>query len=554
MPYKNDLSARINEQPFRAEATPAIVQKLHLIRKAGNAAVHEQQPIAPAIALGVLRELHHVDDAVSEGFLVPAVGISCGTKFLQQGIRYADLSDEEKDEWDASDWGEAVDTPDAVTSEELNKFLFNEDTVDKVHAELMAKGHRVASGDRLGKTIVFAKNQAHAEFIAQRFDLQYPEYAGHFARVITHGTPYAQSLIDDFSVPDKAPHIAISVDMLDTGIDVPEVVNLVFFKLVRSKTKFWQMIGRGTRLRPDLYGPGLHKQNFYVFDFCSNLEFFSQDLPGSQGSLQKSLNQRLFETRLGLITALDHAQPPHDPDPPEGQGVESDRGLRVDTAWSLHRIVVGMNLDNFLVRPHRRLVEQYANWDSWPVLTTEAAGDVAEHLAGLPSTYKDDDEDAKRFDLLILRRQLAQLEGDAVAAERLREQIQLIAAGLLNQTAIPSVKTQQALLDEVAGDDWWVDVTLPMLELARLRLRGLLRFLERAKKVVVYTDFQDELGCGDTRRPARHHTTLPAQSRRVPQAAPGPHRVATAAAQQAADARRSGVTGKDAHRQRNRRR
>ncbi|ART68885.1 restriction endonuclease subunit R [Mycobacterium dioxanotrophicus] len=443
---------------------------------------------------GVPTDAYSLDDAVTEGFLVPAVGISCGTKFLQEGIRYADLSEEEKDDWDALDWGDDVDTPDTVTSEELNKFLFNEDTVDKVLAELMAKGHRVASGDRLGKTIVFAKNQDHAEFIAQRFDRQYPEYAGHFARVITHSTPYAQSLIDDFSIPDKAPHIAISVDMLDTGIDVPEVVNLVFFKLVRSKTKFWQMIGRGTRLRPDLYGPGLHKQNFYVFDFCSNLEFFSQDLPGSQGSFQKSLNQRLFETRLGLITALDHAQPPHDPDPPEGQGAESDRGLRVDTAWSLHRTVVGMNLENFLVRPHRRLVERYANWDAWPVLTPEAAGDVAEHLAGLPSTHKDDDEDAKRFDLLILRRQLAQLEGDAVAAERLREQIQLIASGLLNQTAIPSVAAQQALLDEVAGDEWWVDVTLPMLELARRKLRRLLRFLEKAKKVVVYTDFQDELG------------------------------------------------------------
>ncbi|MGH3438579.1 MAG: hypothetical protein ACRDRN_19175 [Sciscionella sp.] len=118
------------------------------------------------------------------------------------------------------------------------------------------------------------------------------------------------------------------------------------------------MIGRGTRLRPDLFGPGQDKENFYVFDFCGNLEYFSQDLPGSEGSLQKSLNQRLFETRLGLITALDCAQPPQVPDPPEGQGIESERGLRVDTAWALHRIVVGMNLDNFLVRPHRRLVEQ----------------------------------------------------------------------------------------------------------------------------------------------------------------------------------------------------
>ena len=441
---------------------------------------------------GVPTDAYGLDDAVKEGFLVPAIGISVGTKFLRQGIRYADLSEEEKDEWDSLDWGDG-DTPDEVTSEEVNKFLFNEDTVDKVLAELMAKGHRVAAGDRLGKTIIFAKNKDHAEFIARRFDIQYPQYAGSFARVITHSISYAQSLIDDFSVTEQAPHIAISVDMLDTGIDVPDVVNLVFFKLVRSKTKFWQMIGRGTRLRPDLFGPGQHKQNFYVFDFCGNLEYFSQDLPSSEGSLQKSLNQRLFETRLGMITALDHVKPPKEPDPPEGHGVESERGLRVDIAWSLHRNVVGMNLDNFLVRPHRRLVEQYARWSEWSSLTAEAAGDVAEHLAGLPSAQKDDDEDAKRFDMLVLRRQLAQLESDAVAAERLREQIQNIASGLLNQTAIPSVAAQQVLLDEVASDEWWVDVTLPMLELIRRKLRGLLRFMEKAKKVVVYTDFADEL-------------------------------------------------------------
>ena len=238
-----------------------------------------------------------------------------------------------------------------MSAEDLNRFLFNADTVDKVLAELMTQGHKVAAGDRLGKTIIFAKNRDHAQFVAQRFDIQYPEHAGHFARVITHGMSYAQSLIDDFSIPDKAPHIAISVDMLDTGIDVPEVANLVFFKLVRSKSKFWQMIGRGTRLCPDLFGPGQDKANFYVFDFCGNLEYFSQNLPNSEGSLEKSLNQRLFETRAGLVTALDSAVEPNGADPAEGHGIESERGLRVDTAWVLHKVVVGMNLDNVLGPP-----------------------------------------------------------------------------------------------------------------------------------------------------------------------------------------------------------
>jgi len=212
---------------------------------------------------------------------------------------------------------------------------------------------------------------------------------------------YAQDLINDFKQPAKAPHIAISVDMLDTGIDVPEVVNLVFFKPVRSKTKFWQMLGRGTRLCPDLFGPGKDKKDFFIFDFCGNLEFFSQDVPGSEGSSQKSLNQRLFETRLGLITELDTRHKPDGTEPPEGSGDQTEPGLRWDIARQLHATVSGMVPDNFLVRPHRKLVEDYGQWSAWSTMTTEAATEVAENLAGLPSTHKDSDEDAKRFDLDI---------------------------------------------------------------------------------------------------------------------------------------------------------
>ena len=427
---------------------------------------------------GVPTDNYSLDEAVDAGYLVPPKGISVGTQFLRSGIKYDDLTEDEKDQWDTLDWGEDG-PPGEVGAEELNRFLFNEDTVDKVLETLMVQGYKVAGGDRLGKTIIFAKSQKHAEFIAKRFDLAYPELAGHFARVITHGSPYAQSLIDDFSIHDKAPHIAISVDMLDTGIDVPEVVNLVFFKMVRSKSKFWQMIGRGTRLCPDLFGPGEDKQDFLVFDFCGNLEYFSQDLPGSQGQTQKSLSQRLFEARLGLVTGLGDAEP----------------DLRSTTAATLHEVVAGMNLDNFVVRPHRRAVEKYADADAWTRIAHEDS-EALLTLAGLPSSVRDDDEDAKRFDLLVLRRQLAQLDGDAVLVERLRESIQHIAAALLGKTTIPSVAEQAVLLESVAGDEWWIDATLPMLELARLRIRGLARFIEKTPRNPVYTDFEDTIGEG----------------------------------------------------------
>ena len=420
--------------------------------------------------------------AVAEGYLVPPRAVSVPLKFQREGIRYDDLSDAEKEQWDMLEWDDDGDVPDAVTSDAVNRWLFNTDTVDKMLETLMTKGHRVAGGDRIGKTIIFAKNNNHAKFIAQRFDLNYPEYRGALARVITYQTEYAQSLIDDFSVKDKAPHIAISVDMLDTGIDVPEVVNLVFFKIVRSKTKFWQMIGRGTRLCPDLYGPGEDKTDFFVFDFCQNFEFFNQKVAAAEGSLVEPLSQRLFKARVELLARLDGTTPSDD-----------ETELRLDVAQHLHAQVEGMNLDNFVVRPQRRWVEVYADFDNWRRLTVADAAEIDEHLSALPTAVRDDDEQAKRFDMLILRLQLCVL-GAELGFDRLRTTVQEIASALLSQTNIPAVGAQAELLDDIAGDDWWVDVTLPLLELVRRRIRDLVKLVEKSKRLLVYTDFEDELG------------------------------------------------------------
>ena len=211
---------------------------------------------------GVPTDAYSLDEAVADGYLVPARPISVPLKIVRSGLRYDELSEEEKDHWDMLEWGED-EIPDSVEAAEINKRLFNEDTVDLVLEHLMQHGIKVEGGDRIGKTIIFAKNQSHAKFIAKRFDAAYPAMAGHFVRVITYETGrMSQTLIDDFSKKNSVPHIAISVDMLDTGIDVPEVVNLVFFKQVRSKTKFWQMMGRGTRLCPDCSDPARTRNSF----------------------------------------------------------------------------------------------------------------------------------------------------------------------------------------------------------------------------------------------------------------------------------------------------
>jgi type I restriction enzyme R subunit len=444
---------------------------------------------------GVPTDAYGLDDAIAEGYLAPPKAISVPLKFQREGIRYDALSDDEKEQWDALDWDdEGGEAPDAVGAEAVNQWLFNQDTVDKMLALLMERGHKVAGGDRLGKTIIFARNQQHAEFIQQRFDANYPEYRGVFARTITFRTEYAQTLIEQFSMKDQAPHIAISVDMLDTGIDVPEVVNLVFFKIVRSKAKFWQMLGRGTRLCKELYGPGQDKKDFFIFDFCQNLEFFSQELEGSEGALAQPLAQRLFNARLELLGVLDQRLATQGVAEAAPQPlVLTEASIREDTAALLHSMVAGMSLANFVVRPQRRWVEAWAQADAWRQPTAEQLAEVSQHLSGLPTSVRDDDEDAKRFDALLLGTQLALLRQEP-ALPRLQARVQQLANGLLELANVPSVREQLLLIEAVAGDEWWQDVTLSMLEQARRKLRSLIKLIEKTSRKVIYTDFEDALG------------------------------------------------------------
>jgi type I restriction enzyme R subunit len=436
---------------------------------------------------GVPTDAYDLTDAIKDGFLVPPIAVSVPLKFQREGITYDDLTEDEQEQWDEAEWDEGGATPARVEAPAVNKWLFNTDTVDKVLEHLMTRGQKVAGGDRLGKSIVFAKNQTHAEFIAERFNANYPHYKGTFARVVHCDLPYVQSVIDSFSDAAKEPHIAISVDMLDTGIDVPEVVNLVFFKLVRSKTKFWQMLGRGTRLKPELFGPGKNKEFFYIFDYCQNLEFFRENPQVSEGSLSDSLGKRLFKTRLELVGELDA----------NTLRVADGGALRSALVGLLHAEVAAMNLNNFVVRPKRRLVEQYAERAAWEKLDAAARGALATEVAGLPSELEAEDQEAKRFDLLLLRLQIGLIQADAEFA-RLRDQVKGIACVLEEKASIPVVKEHLELILQVQSDEWWEGVTLPMLESVRKKLRSLVKLIDKQKRKPIYTDFEDQLGTEGT--------------------------------------------------------
>jgi type I restriction enzyme, R subunit len=251
---------------------------------------------------------------------------------------------------------------------------------------------------------------------------------------------------------------------------------------VRSKTKFWQMIGRGTRLRPDLFGPGQDKQFFYVFDYCQNLEFFGQNPEITEGATSASLGKRLFTARLALIAEIDK-RPEHD----------AEKALRTDTASRLQEEVAAMNTDNFIVRPKRRLVEVYRNPDSWKKIGAAQRQELSEQVAGLPTELPSEEEEAKRFDLLMLRLQLAVLRADPVFA-KLRDQVTSIADALEAQSSIPMIRERLELIQEIQTDEYWQDVTAPMLEIVRKRLRDLVKLIEKSKRNRIYTTFLDEIG------------------------------------------------------------
>ena len=434
---------------------------------------------------GVPTDAYELETAVADGFLVPPRVQQVDLQFPREGIDYDSLSDEEQDQWESLDWGDDVDEnslPAKVNAAAINSWLFNKDTVDKVLQHLMEHGHTVEGGDRLAKTILFARNHTHAQFIEERFNHHYPQYTGHFARIIDHYATYPQRLLDDFSQKDSAPHIAISVDMLDTGIDIPEVANLVFFKPVYSKIKFWQMIGRGTRLCPELFGPDDDKQDFRVFDFCFNFDFFRENPAGIEGRGIVPLGTRLFRSRVQLLT---HVQVTPDLDP--------DRALAGALTTALHGEVAAMNRENFIVRMHLEAVDRFRDRTTWEQLSDADREVLQREVAGLPSEVETDEIESRMFDLTALRMQVALAEGHMSAVERHRQRMVEIAMLLEEKTTIPAVQAQLEYLASMQESGFWEGLDLHGLEEVRLRLRRLVPFLDKKTHTIVYTDFQDQV-------------------------------------------------------------
>lgn len=430
---------------------------------------------------GVPTFAYELEDAVKDGYLVPPKGVDVHFKFLRTGVKYTDLSPQEQEEYAAKFYDEEKEIlPSEINSTALNKWLFNQNTIDQALEILMDFGLKVDGGDQLGKSIIFARNHNHAELIVNRFNANYPHYHGHFARVIDSHDPYAISLLDDFSEREKLPVIAVSVDMLDTGVDVPEVLNLVFFKPIFSPVKFNQMIGRGTRLCPDLFGIGEDKTEFLIFDLCGNFEYFQQQITEKEQQARESLTTRLFKARLALAQQLKSAS------------ISSEnQELQKTLLNNLHQHVASMEKDNFLVRRQLNLVEEFSERERWNQLKEEDLIQINQSLAALPNGLPTEKRLIKEFDLLCTQLQLAILEQSANFIS-LRDKIRDILHGLEAKKEIPMVKAKLTLIEEVQTENWWNDVTLTMVETVRREIRDLVPFIDRQQQQVVYTNFRDE--------------------------------------------------------------
>ncbi|MGU9313211.1 DEAD/DEAH box helicase family protein [Clostridium perfringens] len=421
---------------------------------------------------------YEYEKAVEDGYLVDYRTIEVKSKVMEAGIKYDDLTQEEKEEYEMLfDDDESIG--DEISSTAVNEWLFNADTIDLVLNKLMTEGLRIEGGEKLGKTIIFAKSSRHAKAIVERFNKLYPEYGGNFAKVVEHKTPYVDTIIDDFSDKDKMPQIAVSVDMLDTGIDIPEILNLVFFKKVRSKTKFWQMIGRGTRLCPDLLGVGQDKEEFLIFDFCNNFEFFRVNPKGFEGNNVETLTERLFNIKIALVKELQDIKYQED---------EEYVNYRNDLVDELVEAVEALNEDGYLVRMHLPYVHKYKNREVWQSIGELAQNDIKQHIAPIVNSINDD-ELAKRFDLVMYTIQLAKIQN--LGAKRGIKNVMQTAERLSKLGTIPEVKEKKAVIERVMTSEFWEEANIFDMDKVREDLRELLKYLEKVNQKIYYTNFND---------------------------------------------------------------
>lgn len=428
---------------------------------------------------------YSLEEAVKDKYLVNYKSFSRTTKLLKRGIKYNELTEDEKRQLDEY-FVDEPPTPDFTVSEkELFKKIFNKNTCCEILEELMQYGIKTNGGELLGKSIIFAYNHHHAQMIVDCFHELYPEHPANYCQLIDNYVKYADDLILKFENDDEF-RIAVSVDMLDTGIDVPAVVNLVFFKPVKSKIKFVQMIGRGTRLCDNLFGEGKDKTHFIIFDYCGNFEYFDAHPDGTDGMGGRSLSQRLFEVRLDILHELQRI---------EYQEQEFARSYYNKTKDLLHAAVYKIkgHSARMQVRAEMQYVDKYSDYATWESVSPLMVKEIKVHITPLLDSGLEGFDLSIAFDIRMLDIELSVLvQGNTGMATRDVKTVRQVAQYLLTEKAsIPQVFAKAEQLKTLVSEQFWDAPSLEKLEQLRVDVRDLMQFLDKSPKKQIDVNIDD---------------------------------------------------------------
>jgi type I restriction enzyme R subunit len=416
-------------------------------------------------ALGEPTDAYALRQAIDDGNLVDFNPYEIDLGIVQRGIKYTELSEDEKEQFEEK----FEEDEEEIASSEINQRVLNKETNEKVLKHLHEYGFKIDEGNTIGKTIIFAKNKKHAEYIKEVFDLLYP-HRNEEAQIIHSEISHVDDLMDNFKNPHRNPQIAISVDMLDTGIDIPEILNLVFFKPVKSKIKFWQMIGRGTRLCPDIFGEVKNKERFQIFDFCANFSYFGINAEGVAASKSSSLKERLFLKRVGLLRTM------------------KPSALKDDILAIVKSQVYALDGNEYYLKKHRHIIEELHSVDMAYMSDTlyNNLKAVAEYIEDTTAF------EVQRFQMVILNAQDSILKGkdNKEYVNEITQRCKILKSKAHNVNAI---KEQVAIIDRVLSESYRLSESVEDFEEVKNNIEHLANLSLEKGIAPVKTTFSDAI-------------------------------------------------------------
>ena len=445
------------------------------------------------------------EEAVNLGYLVSYKAFDKTSYLLREGLKYEDLSEREKEEYEEkfdSDSDEKDIPPEAFKRTITNSgHILNEKTIDQMFVDLFKFGLRVDKGQKIGKTLIFARDHNHAVKIVDRFKKNYPELGDEYCQVIDNQIKKNLTRQTNFAKKDSNPRIVVSVDMMDTGVDIPEIVNLVFFKRVLSRIKFDQMWGRGTRTCNDLFviSPSedyfngrtsddtrmeyRDKQGFFVFDYCDNFEYFDRHPEGIDPSPALNIDQKIISISLDMLYLLQDA---------EYQEKSAYRNYYRKVEENIINSIKSLNVDRVDVRPKIEYIDKYKNSNAFEPLSKAGLYEIKSHLLPLLNQNFIEDTCDKSFSYKVCIIQNSLLD-ERINSTAQKLAVRQTAKALLKKASLDAIRAKTDLLRRLDSDEFWKNPDFFELENIKAEIGPLIKFLKGDKEEIIITNFNDTI-------------------------------------------------------------